>query len=277
MQVKGWPAKLEKYHEGLNYAEWSDRFDLDFKNRYDIIQSFIRQPSGWRGRVSMTDSTGIGYDFGWFSGADNDWAKFTPLSLYPGKTLQGAGLFRPELPGVGLLGMKGDTEERGRPGDFPASGPLAEKMDELEATEEITIPVLVPAVSIPVPYNGAELAKSVQKEISYWVKFGYAKQDVIDRLNRQFDVLIPALQSSNKDTARAAAYEMYKEIFSHHHRLSHHQFDYDHDEHESKPFYYKRKNGAHSQPSHEPPLHRVAARALGTNLMYLMTRLEIGR
>jgi hypothetical protein len=173
--------------------------------------------------------------------------------------------------------MQGATDERGRPGDFPEQGPLADKMDELEAIDSVFVPVLAPAISVPVPYNGAELAKNLKHEIGFWLKIGVAKQDAIDRLNRQFDVLIPALQANNKPTARAAAYEIYKELFSHHHGFSHQHFDNDRDDYEVKHIHYKRNATPQTQTPSETPLNRVAARALGINMMYLMTRMELTR
>jgi hypothetical protein len=171
--------------------------------------------------------------------------------------------------------MQGATEERGRPGDFPEKGALADKMDELELADPIYLPVLVPAVSIPLPYSGADLVKNLQREISFWVKNGVAKQDAVDRLNRQLDVLIPALQGNNKTMAGAAAYEIYNELFSHHHRFSHAHFGNDRDDVETKTMHYKRNASANTQTPSETPLNRVAARALGINMMYLMTRLEM--
>jgi hypothetical protein len=273
MEIKGLPPKPELW-SGVKseFPAYQTKLNSDFDKKTAIVQAFIKKPADWRGRVSIADSTGLGLEFGWFSSIEN-----LGSDLAPSKSLRGAGLVRPELPGVGIMEMQGATDERGRPGDFPEQGPLADKMDELEAIDSVFVPVLAPAISVPVPYNGAELAKNLKHEIGFWLKIGVAKQDAIDRLNRQFDVLIPALQANNKPTARAAAYEIYKELFSHHHGFSHQHFDNDRDDYEVKHIHYKRNATPQTQTPSETPLNRVAARALGINMMYLMTRMELTR
>lgn len=271
MQIAGLPPQRALWNgDPAEFAQYQARVEAEFDKTDEIVHAFIQKPSDWRGRVSIDKTSNLGLEFGWFSSINH-----LGSDVAPGRSLRGAGLVRSELPGVGIMEMQGATQERGRPADFPVIGLLAEKMDELEAVDSVFVPVLVPAVSIPIPYNSAELAKNLQREISYWVKIGVAKQDAIDRLNRQFDVLVPALQNSSKDTARAAAFEIYKELFSHHHGLSHQHFDIDHDGYEPKHINYKRN--AITQTPSETPLNRVAARALGINMMYLMTRMEIGR
>lgn len=226
------------------------------------IAKYIGSPKDWRGRISI--SNGVGSEFGWFAHPN-----VLTSDLAPGQTLKGAIVLRPELPGIGYASMQGATEERGRAAGLPAAGPLAEAWEQIEADDVVQIPVMVPAIAIPQPYNGAELAKRIKTHVATWLKLGLITQDTLDRLNRSFDALIAAQTYNNIAGTHAAVREILQEAYSHHRGLTHHKHEEDDDEHDAEPV--KRKAPA------AVPLNRVAARALSFDLTYLLTRAYIGK
>lgn len=146
------------------------------------------------------------------------------------------------------------------------------------------LPILAPTITLPVPYSSAEHARRLKVHAQTWLgdetHSPIVSTDVLDRLNRQFDVLIPALAGNNKTAARAAVIEMFKEGFGHHRGLNHHKLNEDDEDQDAEALPHKIK--AHAGAQQEPPrkpltIHRVPARALAFNLVYLLTRMEIGR
>lgn len=90
------------------------------------------------------------------------------------------------------------------------------EVDEIEAQDYLLVPVLAPVIPVPNPYNGAELARQLKAHVQTWLKYGHINADLLTRLNRQFDVLIPALDIGNKQAARAAVRAMRKECADRH-------------------------------------------------------------
>jgi hypothetical protein len=255
--------------EGQTFSSDSAHLDEITRNRklFDTyIAKYISSPKDWRGRISI----GIGKtlnssEFGWFVYPNSP----ETTEIAPGKSLQGTFIVRPELPGAGLADMQGATEERGRAGDLPDTGPLADAWDEIEANDTLHLPVMVPAITIPHPYNGAELAKRIKAHVATWLKLGLITQDTLDRLNRGFDSLIAAQTYNNIAGTRAAVREILQEAYGHHRGLSHNKHEADDDEHDAEPIKRKAPTTA--------PLNRVAARALSFDLTYLLTRAYIGK
>lgn len=227
------------------------------------IAKFITSPKNRRGRISIDRATLTSEEFGWFEDPNGE------TDLLPGKTLQGAYIVRPELPGAGIADMQGVTEQRGRAVGLPDTGPLAEAWEEIAANNVVKIPVLVPAIAIPVPYNGAELAKRIKTHVSTWLELGLITKDTLDRLNRSFDSLIAAQTYNNIAGTHAAVREILQEAYGHHRGLNHNKHEEDDDEHDAEPI--KRKAPATA------PLNRVAARALSFDLTYLLTRAHAGK
>ncbi len=255
-------------------SNWITYVEEDRNNREKYLKQFITDIKDWPGEIAV-DKQNIGRQFGWFASA----IAAAP-DLRPGQTLPTGKVLRPELPGIGIAGMQGNTLERGAAGDLPQTGPLADAWDQIVAVDEVKVPVLAPAIIIPVPYNAAELARRLRTEISFWPKLAVAQPDVIERLNRQFEVLIPALELNNKSGARNAVVAMLTEVFGHHKGFTHRQAEEDDEDQDADALPHKNgtKYGVQGSVVIQPmPMHRVAARVLTFDLMYLLTRLEHDR
>ncbi|UUZ63116.1 hypothetical protein LP417_25955 [Polaromonas sp. P1-6] len=190
----------------------------------------MKTPVGWSGGIRVDDKVNQ-TSFVWSPGlkdTDSD-------GIEPGRSQSGFAVFRPELPGVARTYMQGRIAEPWGLDNVPDTPFWSQKVDEIQDQDYLLVPVLAPVISIPEPYNGAELARRLRSHAQTWVKYGHATPDALARLNRQFDVLIPALETGNKSSARTAVVSMLTEAFTHHHGMTHDKADEDDDEHDGQP------------------------------------------
>lgn len=183
-------------------------------------------------------------------------------------------MVRPELPGVARTYLQGRIAEPWGLDALPETPFWTAKVDEIEAQDYLLVPVLAPIIPVPNPYNGAELARRLKTHAQTWLKYGHINTDVLTRLNRQFEVLIPALEMNNKQVARAAVETMRKECSDRHQGLGEDKAGEDDDEHDSEAL---PRISAQCSAVLALTLDRVAARALMIDLRYLMERMESGR
>lgn len=170
--------------------------------------------------------------------------------------------------------LQGSIEEPWGLDGLPETPYWTAKVDEIEAQDYLLVPVLAPVIPVPNPYNGAELARRLKAHVQTWLKYGHINADVLTRLNRQFDVLIPALEMNNKPAVRAAVAAMRKEGSDHQRELGDDKAGEDDDEHDSTAL---PRTPAQRIATPALTLDRVAARALMFDLRYLMDRMDSGR
>jgi hypothetical protein len=210
--------------------------------------------------------------------------------LKPGQSWDQMKITVPVLPGVFMADAMGDNDEQKVPqAILDVDSPAKDKLEQLLNTIGKETPVIAPQIAIPKPYSGAELAKRIKADMQTWIvkKPGYELQTgnelitptTLGDLNRQFDLLIPALERKDKAAVRGIAQQMLTQLFTPHTDLDHHKFIEDDEKHNTTP---KRRltiaaDATVTNTATIEPLHRVAARALGFNLMYLITQSEKGR
>lgn len=253
----------------IQTAGMSDDEHINLLNKYYLQEEafgkrFIKSPPKWYSRMNLEHTEGF-LKFGWYPTTKDDSYKGVPV----GETVNGFAIIRPELPGVWRAKTEGATEDRMILGGLPETGPIADAVQTMVDEDSVWTPVMVPAIVIPTPYNGAELARRIKAHMATWLKMGFVTQDTLDRLNRSFDSLIAAQTYNNISGTRDAVREILQEAYSHHRDLNHTKQEEDDDEHDAEPV--NRKAPATA------PLHRVAARALSFDLMYLLTRAHAGR
>lgn len=232
----------------------------------------VKAPKGWSASLRVDAKVGQ-TSFVWTPGLkDTD-----PDGISPGKHQSGFDVIRPELPGVARAKLTGSTEEPWGLDNLPNTAFWSQKVDEIQSQDYLLVPVLAPIIEVPKPYDGAELARRVKLHVQSWPKYGHVTQDTLERLNRQFDVLIPALQGANKPAARQAAVEVLKEVFSHHPGMTHEKLGKDDDDKDAEAMPGVAGNLRAGLPVTATPVDRVAARALAFNVVYLLTRMELGR
>lgn len=249
---------------GMSDGEYIDLMDIHYQQERAYEKKVLKSPPKWYSRMNLKHTEGF-LKFGWYPTTKDDSYEGIPV----GGTVNGFAIIRPELPGVWNAKTEGATEDPMILGGLPETGPIADAVKTMVEEDSVWTPVMVPAIVIPAPYNGAELAKRIKTHVATWLKLGLITQDTLDRLNRGFDSLIAAQTSNNISGTRDAVKEILQEAYSHHRGLSHNKHEEDDDEHDAEPV--KRKALA------TMPLNRVAARALSFDLTYLLTRAYMGK
>lgn len=254
---------------------WTHQKWAQMTARDKSADQIVKAPRGWSAGLRV-DAKVNQTSFVWTPGLkDGD-----PDGISPGRSQDGFIVLRPELPGVARAKLTGWTAEPWGLDNLPDTPFWSQKIDEIQDQDFLLVPVLAPVIVVPQPYSGAELARRLRSHVQTWLKYGHINVAVLDRLNRQFDTLIPALEGNNKAAARAAAMAMFKEVFDHHPSLTHQKLDEDDEDQaaEALPNKQAGRTGAAVSAVPQPiTVDRVAARALAFNLTYLLTRMEIGR
>ncbi len=250
--------------EAEDKQQWAQ---LKIKRNFET--SVIKAPQGWSGNLRVDEHVGQ-TSFVWTPGLkDTD-----PDGISPGKTQDGFLVTRAELPGVARAKLTGSTPEPWGLDNLPDTPYWSQKIDEIQDLDYVLVPVLAPVIAVPTPYSGAELARRLRTHVQSWPKYGHASADVLARLNRQFDVLIPALEMNNRPTARAAVAAMRKECTDHHRDLVDAKAGEDDDAQASVAL---PRTPAQRSATPAPALDRLAARALMFDLRYLLDRMDMVR
>ena len=232
----------------------------------------IKAPKGWSANLRVDEKVNQ-TSFVWTPGLkDTD-----PSGINPGSQQGGYIVLRPELPGVARAKLTGSTEQPWGLDDLPDTPFWSQKIDEIQDRDFMLVAVLAPVIAVPIPYNSAELARRIRSHVQTWPKYGHMDAAVLDRVNRQFDVLIPALEGNNKPAANGAILELFKEAFSPNRGLSHRKLDEDDEDQATTPLVRRFINPSAVEARATSPsvqLDRVAARSLAFNLTYLLIRIQ---
>jgi hypothetical protein len=250
---------------------WQQKLKTNREAKRKIQDSSMSKPAGWRRKMSFDEQmTG----FGWFPEIE----PYGP-GVPPGRSTGGFELRRPELPGAVLAKMQGRVEEPALPDGYKLGGPVEQAINKILANDSVYAPILAPAINLPAPYNAAEHARRLKVHVQTWLGSAevapMVSQDMLDRINRHLDSLTQAAEYNNKSGVRSAFTALITDVFSHHRGMTHQNAEED-NEHDSDALP-QHEGVANSRFSSEQGLHRVAARALTFNLMYLLTRVEMER
>lgn len=231
----------------------------------NFSNSIVQSPPGWSGDLVGLDTPGKS-KFVWIPGLEDE----EPNGIPPGGEEKRFAVLRPELPGVVRMRIEGNNPEPWMLGLLPESPFWDLKVKEIMATDHVVIPVLAPAIAIPSPYVGAELGRRIQAHYQTWPKYGHATQAFVDELNREFAVLLPALDRKDKRQVRHAFIRIVTRLFMIHrgmvlaHALDGHPRSFE---------TALMQSGASSNPI----IDRTAARALVYSLYYLLVQSERGK
>lgn len=267
MVMVGAPTEIDQAAleaNGLSNRQIIDNLAAKRIERQKYQAQYISKAAPWfSASISDKDPT-IARSFGWFQGKDGS-------DLAPGKSVYGLTLRRPELPGVGIATLLGNSGTFGRAVGLPETGPLAEAWDYISATEDVNYPVLVPAVSVPVPYSGAKLAQNMLDELSSWSRLNVADPYTLADITRHMTTLIGALERRNTALVHDAARQVLQVAMRRHPSFSHLQAAQD-PTHPYEPLKYQKDPSTGKVLMQPHVLHRTALRALTFNVMYLLTR-----
>lgn len=236
------------------------------KAKSSFERSVVKAPAGW-GAGLRVDEAENQTSFVWTPGLkDTD-----SNGVEPGHAQSGFIVLRPELPGVARTCLQGRIAEPWGLDGVPQTAFWTEKVAEIEDQDYLLVPVLAPVIAVPVPYNAAELARRIRAHVQTWLKYGHINADMLARLNRQFDVLIPALERGNKQAARDAVDAMRKDCADRHPGFRDEHIDSDDDDHDARAM---PRTPAQRSASTPTVIDRVAVRALAFDLRYILERLN---
>ncbi|GKT01682.1 hypothetical protein AVKW3434_19855 [Acidovorax sp. SUPP3434] len=249
--------------------KWTQQYWDQLTAKRSFEQTVVKAPKGWSAGLRVDEEAGQ-TSFVWTLGLkDTD-----SYGIEPGHSQSGFTVSRVELPGIARTYLQGRIAEPWGLDGLPDTPFWKAKVDEIEELDYLLVPVLAPIIPIPDPYNAGELARRLKAHVQTWPKYGHASTDTLARLNRQFDVLIPALEMNNKPTARAAMAALRKECTDLHRDLMDAKAGEDDDTQASVAL---PRTPAQRSATPAPALDRLAARALIFDLSYLMDRMDSGR
>jgi hypothetical protein len=258
-------------------GETQEQMQLRGKAHYAKYDKFEKQtldePTKWEPFLRTKRPERV--YFGWFALSSKDYD-----GIKPGQSADGFKVTRPELAGAALMSMKGNTADFMNEPSLPTEGAMAEHAANILSNNTVYVPVLVPAIIVPSPYNGAELARRIKAHVATWINLELIEPEKLAVLNPKLDQLITALEQQNKQTIHAAAVEVLQETFMRQKGLHHEKIDNDDDNEDPQAINLAQVNSAVTmkvQPVDNQPLNRVAARALAFDVMYLLTRAYMGK
>lgn len=238
-----------------------------------FVAKTLYSPNRWGPFLNVNRPTRV--VFGWLVDSQQGYAGIAPRSAEDSFSV-----LRTELPGAGWMELQGDTPDMYNAPTLPRSGAVADQVADVLANDAVYVPVLLPAIVLPKPYNGAELARRLKAHVATWLDAGLMDADSLAAVNPKLDILISALSAKDKKAARAAIQALMAEARKHHPGMGDSHIDDDEDAHDAKSDRRKVISDRGSLTDViEPgrPIHRVAVRALVFDLRYLLERMESGR
>lgn len=268
-----WDAEAIQHAPSQPNTTWAQ---IQAKARAEVAteEAFVAKtlysPNRWKPFLNVNRPTRV--VFGWLVDYQKSYAGIAPRSAQTGFSV-----LRAELPGAGWMELQGDTTDMYNAPTLPRSGAVADQVAEVLADDSVYVPVLVPAIVLPKPYDGAELARRLKAHVATWPDASLMDANSLAAINPKLDALINALGTNDSKTAKAAAQAMTAEVRKYHTGMDDANTADDDEAYDSHAD--KRKvlsaSGILAEVN-EPivPIHRVAARALAFNLKYLVERMD---
>lgn len=236
-----------------------------------FVAGTLYSPGRWRAFLNLRDPGQV--VFGWLA----DYQK-NNTGIAPHRAQGSFSVLRTELPGAGWMQLQGYTQDMNESVLLPRAGALAEQVQQLQLNDSVDVTVLVPAIVVPSPYQGAELARRLKAHVATWPDAGLIDADTLQAVNSRLDLLIQALQTHDRKAAQAAAESLLMQARRHHADLRDFHIDDDDEAHDSKAdkrTFLSARGTLEERVEPPAPLHRVAGRALAFNLKYLLARMEM--
>lgn len=274
IQIKEVPTTDEDVNMNVPQAQWQAELGKRFDARDALKKITIIAPSGWDTLWHINRKDFIG--FGWFPDIKDN----ANLGMKPGIQQSGFAILRPELPGLAFAEMKGDVLHPEMLGGVPTSGAVSEAISQMQSEDSTWTHIMVPAMTVPVPWDGAELARRIKAHTQNWVKWQAMTPAMLDRLNPRFDTLIAALGSEDMRAVHQASVALMTEVFQSQRGMHHGLCLDDNEEFWQTPIPIVRSGGFPTlfiRRDSQPEMERIAVRALVFDMVYLLTRSYIGR
>lgn len=258
----------------LPQAQWQTLLKQRRDARDALQQRTILSARGWDSEWNIKPRDHI--EFGWFPDIKDD----ANLGIKLGAQQGGFGILRPELPGLAFAEMQGYTPNPEILGGTPSTGPIAEAIRQMVEEDSTWTHVMVPAIAVPAPWDGAELARRIKAHVQNWVKWQAMTPNMLGRLNPRFDALIAAQESKDMRATEQAAVALLTEGFRTQPGLHRGHSMEDEEGRWQTPIPIVRSGGFPTlfpRSGNQPDMERIAARALLFDVIYLLSRAHIGR
>ncbi len=259
--------------DGESHAALLARVRAGQAEQDKFVSETLYSPKLWRPFLNVNRPTRV--IFGWLASDAKGSGDNAMVGIKPRSAEGGFSVLRTELPGAGWMEMQGDTPDIYNAAILPRSGALADQVSQVLTEDFVLVPVMLPAIVVPVPYNVAELARRIKAHVATWPDSGLMTDAAFAAVGPKFDALITAAAGTDKKLVRDAAVAVMTEAFKHHPGMTYNQTDDDADEHDGKSpkrIFISPRGVLEEENDVAVPMHRVAARALVFNLMYLLAR-----
>lgn len=238
-----------------------------------FVVKTLYSPNQWKPFLNVKRPTRV--VFGWLADYEIINNSKPIVGIAPRTTQGGFSVLRTELPGAAWMELQGDTPDIYEAATLPRSGAVADQVAQVLAEDSVFVAAMVPAIVVPKPYDGAELARRIKAHVASWPDSGLMDAARFAVLAPKFDTLIEAVAGKDTKTIKKAAIDVLAEAFKHHPGMTHINTEDDGDEYDSKSPNRKflSPQGALTEANETSvPFHRVAARALVFDLIYLLAR-----
>ena len=271
-----WDAEAIKHaplRPGLTGPEIQVIARAEVKAEEDFVVKTLYSPNQWKPFLNLNRPTRV--VFGWLANYEIINNGKTTVGIAPRTTQGGFSVLRTELPGATWMELQGDTPDIYEAATLPRSGAVADQVAQVLAEDFVFVAAIVSAIVVPKPYDGAELARRIKAHVATWPESGLMDATRFAVIAPKFDELIQAAAGTDTKLTKKAAIEILVEAFKHHPGMNHVNTADDEDAHDSKSATRKiiSPQGALTEVNETSvPFHRVAARALVFDLMYLLAR-----
>ncbi|CAM8648557.1 hypothetical protein MCEMSEM18_00143 [Comamonadaceae bacterium] len=238
-----------------------------------FVAKTLYSPHRWKPYLNVNNPSKVG--FGWLADLQKDYNGIAPRSSQGNFSV-----LRPELPGAGWMQLQGDTPDLYNAAILPQSGVLAEQVAELLKNDSVWVPVMLPAIVLPKPYDAAELSRRLKDHIGTWPESGLIDSTVWAALAPKLDALTAALAVKDHKTARLTAQAVLAQVRIQYAGVEEGRGDEDDEANDSRASERQlltARGTLETVSETMPPMQRVAVRALTFNVRYLLERMESGR
>lgn len=208
----------------------------------------LNTPNGWTSRVTASKLNGL--RIGWTS---------LKASIPPGESIGGFDLFSFDLPGVGVVQLRGKSAIR----EFADEGPTGEigaQLRDLVLNDFVRRAAAVPTITIPVPFDAALLLDRIRTEMQTWPGKQLLDPAYAAQFDRHLVSAADAYRLNNTKAGREHIMTVRKMLAKEHRNLDHDEEDDDDTE--------ERKTATRLS------IDRLAARVLDFDLRYVLKRTE---
>lgn len=173
-----------------------------------VSSAAISSPEGWLAQ-SRYSTVGKGVRIGWRYGHHHTGGDGLPL----GREQGGFGFISKDLPGIVASRLSGNSGLTLRFTDEgPGSTDILSQLNELQVHDYVTRFAAVPAVTVPTPFDRAELLRRIDAQVKTWVDLKLLDATMFSRIDGFIQAAIAAASSNDLKSCEAHIGNIAKQI-----------------------------------------------------------------